>query len=55
MGYKGEYCDTCYIIPEFEKVELIWKRLGDGQGELRCPLCLHVYGAYYCPYIPEFK
>jgi hypothetical protein len=50
--YCEEYNSECRTVPEFDKVKLIIKNDGKGQGWCYCPLCNWVKWAYNCPYIP---
>jgi len=53
MINKVQYCEYCILIPEMERIPLVWEHSGPGIGEERCPLCKWLYGAYNCPYIPQ--
>ena len=54
MGYEGRYCVMCILIPEMSRVELVTESPKPGYGNIHCPLCRHVYGMWFCPYIPQF-
>lgn len=56
MGYKGaKFCEYCILIPEMTRVELVTESPSPGYGNTHCPMCLHVYTMWMCPFIPVFK